>query len=189
MKRVLRFSFSSSQIVDDVSSGVALAFYERHIIGIRAKAAEDYAVRQDAGASHNETQCLVPAGPLLCVALEFCGARGRFGSRELVELVELALEEFFGGEKGLVIGNQGRGDGSAQSVLDHFAVFACAEEDADGRAFVRFPEIAVQGFEIKLHFAQVLGLEAFNLKVKSDEAPKATMVEEKVEVKVFSADG
>src|SRR5205823_2408937 len=79
--------------------------------------------------------------------------RSNFGSGELVELVQFSLEEFFVGQRGLVFGDESGRNRSGEGVFDDFVVFGGAEEDADRRAFVGFFDIAVESFEVELHFA------------------------------------
>jgi len=44
-----------------------------------------------------------------------------------------------------------------------------AKQDADGGTFVWFAHVAVEGFEVKFHFAKEFGLELVNLQVESHQ--------------------
>lgn len=101
---------------------------------------------------------------------------------------EFAAEERRVGQVGLVIGDQGWRGGAGECVCDPFRVFRGAEEDADEGAHVGFADTAVEGFEIEFEFAEVLGLEGFDLPFEGDERWQTARVEEEIEAEIFAAD-
>jgi hypothetical protein len=52
---------------------------------------------------------------------------------------------------------------AAQGVFHHLVVFGGTKNHADRRAFMSFANVTIQGLQIKLHFAEVLGLESADL--------------------------
>ncbi len=105
-----------------------------------------------------------------------------------IELVQFGLQELLVGKVGLVLGDQRGGQGAAEGVLDHFVVFAGAQEHADRWTFVRLADVAVEGFQIELQLAQMLGLELTELELDGDQAGEAPMEEQQVEREVATAD-
>jgi hypothetical protein len=69
----------------------------------------------------------------------------------LVELMQLPLEELLVRQRRLVFGNESGGDGAGQGVFDDFVILGCAEEDANGGAFMGLLHVAVEGFEVEFH--------------------------------------
>ena len=65
----------------------------------------------------------------------------------MVKLVELGLEEFLVREKRLVFGDECGRERSAEGVFDDFLVLRGAEKEADGRVFVAFADVTVEGFD------------------------------------------
>ena len=58
---------------------------------------------------------------------------------------------------------------------------------ADGGAFVGLLDVAVQGFEVEFHLAQVFGPELVNLEVEGHEALETAVIEQEVEPEVLAA--
>ena len=110
------------------------------------------------------------------------------GRKKLVELAEFGLEKCFVGEGDPILRHHGGREGSAKGVFDDFGVLAGAEENPDGRIFVRFAHVTVQGFEIEIDFTEILGLEAAGLEFDGDKAVQGTMKEEQIESKILTAD-
>ena len=108
--------------------------------------------------------------------------------RELVKFVELALQQFLVGQGKLVFRNQRGRQGTVQRILHDLAVLAGAEQHADGRTFVGLAHVAVEGFEIEIHFAELLRLKFFDLEVERDQALQPAMIEQQVEREVRVAD-
>ena len=80
------------------------------------------------------------------------------------------------------------GKGRAEGVFDDFVVLGGAEEDADGRSLVEFAHVAVEGFEVEFHLAEVLGFEFPDFQIESDETLKPPMEEKQVQTKILAAD-
>lgn len=85
-------------------------------------------------------------------------------------IMEEALEQFFVQKLGFINADERGRKLAAHSDFDYFVVFGFAEQDADGGIFVRLSDVAVQEFEIKIHFTEVFGFEVFDLQVYGDEA-------------------
>jgi len=107
---------------------------------------------------------------------------------EQIELVEFGAQEFLVGQEGFVLGDHGRGERAAEAILDDLAVLGGAEQQADGRALVGFAHIAVEGFEVEIEFAEVLGLKAPGFEFKCDQAIEAAMEEQQVQREILAAD-
>ena len=106
----------------------------------------------------------------------------------MVKLVKFGLEKFFVGQKGLVVGDEGRREGAAEGVFDDFTVLGGAQEKADGGVFVGFANVAIEGFEVELEFAEVLGFEAVDFEFDGDQAVHAAVKEEEIEGEIAVAD-
>ena len=106
----------------------------------------------------------------------------------MIKLMELALEEFFVGQGGLVFGDEGGRNGAAQGIFHDFVVLGGAQKDADGRALVRLSYIAVEGFEIEFHFAEMLGFEFFYFQIEGNKTLQPAVEEEQVEAEILAAD-
>lgn len=120
--------------------------------------------------------------------LEFLAMLVDFPDGQLVELVELGLEDLLVRQEGLVIGDEGRRERAAEGIFHDFSVLGGAEQEADGGIFVGFADVAVEGFEVELQFAEVLGFEAVDLEFDGDEAVQATVEKEQIEGEVAVAD-
>ena len=105
-----------------------------------------------------------------------------------VELVKFGLKEPLVRQFGLVFGNQGRRNRSAQGVLDDFLILRGAQNDADRRSFVGLADVAVEGFKVELHLPEVLGLELFNFEIDRDQAVESAMKEQQIDKEVAIAD-
>src|ERR1035437_9317242 len=115
--------------------------------------------------------------------------RGRgVGESELVELMQLAPEELLVRQRRLVFGDEGGGDGAGQGVFNDLVVLRGAKNDAAGGPFVGFAEVAVEGFQVELHFAKMLRLELRDLKIESHQALQRAMEEQEVEVEIPPTD-
>jgi hypothetical protein len=77
---------------------------------------------------------------------------------------------------------------AVEGVFDDFRVLGGAEQEANGGVCVRFTDVAVEGFEVKLQLAEVLGLEAADLELNGDEAVQSTVKEEQIKGEVAVAD-
>lgn len=73
------------------------------------------------------------------------------------------------GQLRLVLRDERWREGTAERILDHFAVLAGAEQHADGGPFVRLSDVTVHGLEIELQLAQVLRLELADFELDSDK--------------------
>src|ERR1039458_7477533 len=134
-----------------------------------------------------------PAGLGGLVRFAFCLLTSAFpldgvGESELVELMQLAPEELLVRQRRLVFGDEGGGDGAGQGVFDNLVVFRGAKHNADGGPFVGFAVVAVEGFQVELHFAKMLRLELRDLKIESHQALQCAMEEQEVEVEIPPAD-
>ena len=107
---------------------------------------------------------------------------------QLVEFVELGLQEAFVREARLIFSDEGRREGAAEGVFNHFIVLGSAQQHADGRTFVGFAHVAIKGFEIEFQLAEVRGLEFVDLQLERDEALQLAVIEEQVEVEILAAD-
>ena len=112
----------------------------------------------------------------------------RPGSNCWSELVQLGLQQLLVGQAGLVLGDQRRRHGPAQGVLDDLVVLRGAEQHADGRPLVRLLHVAVEGLQVELELAEVLGLELVDLQFEGDQAVERPVEEEQVEGEVPPAD-
>ena len=102
-----------------------------------------------------------------------------------VEFVQLGLQQLLVRQPGLVLGDEGRRQRPAQGVLDDLVVLAGAEQHADRRALVRLADVAVEGLQVELQLAEVLGLELADLELDGDQAVQAAVEEEQVEGEVL----
>ena len=113
---------------------------------------------------------------------------GRLRLGQLVELVELGLQQLLVRQPGLVLGDERRRHGPAQGVLDDLVVLRRAEQHADGRPLVRLLHVAVEGLQVELQFAEMLGLELVDLEFEGDQGVESPVEEEQVEGEVPPAD-
>ena len=120
-------------------------------------------LRAGGGVPSDLGACLLPAAST-------SSAVGSFGFHlgQRVKLVQLGLEQSLIGEARLIFGDQGGRERAAEGVFDDLAVFAGAQEDADGGAFVRLAHIAVESLQIELQLAKMLGLELADLELEGD---------------------
>ena len=102
--------------------------------------------------------------------------------------MQLVLQDFFIGQAGLIFGDDSGRCGAAEGIFDDLVIFGCAEQDADGRLLVGLFYVAVECFEIELEFTHVFGLELFDFEFEGDEAVKAAVKEEEVELKIAFSD-
>ena len=65
---------------------------------------------------------------------------------QFVKLMELGLQELLLGQASLVFCDQGRGDGTAQGVLDDLMILRRAEQHANRWLLVRFLHVTVKRF-------------------------------------------
>ena len=75
-----------------------------------------------------------------------------------------------------------------ERVLRHDAVLGFAEDEADARTVIGMAQDIVNGGQVEIHFPGVLGLEARHLEIDDAEASKLQVVEEQVELEIFSPD-
>src|SRR6266568_4771132 len=104
-----------------------------------------------------------------------------------IELMQLGPQQFLVREVCLVLGNQGRRYCAAESIFDHLVVFAGAEQNSDGRAFMRFADIAIESFQIKRQFPNVLGLESTDFEFNRHEAVQTSVEEKQINCKITAA--
>jgi hypothetical protein len=75
-----------------------------------------------------------------------------------------------------------------ERVLRHDAILGFAEDEADARTVIGMAQDIVNGGQVEVHFPGVLGLEARHLEIDDAEASKLQVVEEQVELEIFSPD-
>ena len=102
--------------------------------------------------------------------------------------MQLGLEQFLVRQSRLIFGDQCRRHGPAQGIFDDLVVFGGAQQHADGRLLVRLLHVAVEGFQVELELAQVLGLELDDLEFERDQAVEGPVEEQQVEGEVPPAD-
>jgi hypothetical protein len=76
---------------------------------------------------------------------------------ELVQFMQLDLQQFLVRQEGFILGDHGRGEGAAEAILDDLFILGGAEQQTDGRVFVRLAVVAVEGFEVEIELAAVIG--------------------------------
>ena len=74
-----------------------------------------------------------------------------------------------------VSGHSNGAASSAQGVFNHGFIFIPADDDSNGRVFVRKAFLRVERFEIKLHLAFVLGLERSHFEFNRHQGAQAAM--------------
>ena len=102
--------------------------------------------------------------------------------------MQLGREQLLVWQLGLIFGDERGRKRAAEGVLDHLAVLAGAEKDADGRSFVRLADVTVESLQVEFQLAEVLGLELTDLELDGDQAAQAAMEEQQVEREISSAD-
>ena len=73
-----------------------------------------------------------------------------------VELVELVLEQFLVWQMSLVLGDERGGQGAAERIFHDLVVLAGAQQHTDRRTLMGFPDVTIQGFQIKGEFPEVM---------------------------------
>jgi hypothetical protein len=106
----------------------------------------------------------------------------------LIELVQLGAQQSLVRQQGLILGDQCRRGRAAEGILDYFGVFGGAEEHADGGTFMGLAHVAVEGFEVELQLAEVLGLELVHFQFDGDQTVQTAMEEQEIEREVPPAD-
>ena len=102
--------------------------------------------------------------------------------------MELGLEQLLVRQSGLVLGHQRGRHGPAEGVFDDLVVLRGTEEHADRRLLVRLLHVAVEGLQVELELAEMLGLELDDLQFERDQAIERPVEEEQVEGEVPPAD-
>ena len=64
--------------------------------------------------------------------------------------MQLGLQQLLVRQLGLVVRDQRGRERAAEGIFDDFVVLAGAEQQADGRVFVGFLVVAVEGFEVEI---------------------------------------
>ena len=98
------------------------------------------------------------------------------------------MEQSFIRKLRLVLGDEGRGEGSAEGVFNDLFIFAGAEQHTDGGLFVDFFHVAVQRFEVEAELAEILRLKPSDFEFEGDQAIEAAVEKEQVEREVAAAD-
>ena len=73
-------------------------------------------------------------------------------------------------------------------VLDDELVLLLAQHETDARLVRGLPELRVDGRQVEVHLARVLGLKRARLELDDDEAPELQVEEQEVEVEVLVVD-
>ena len=108
--------------------------------------------------------------------------------RQLVEFVELGLQERLVRQPGLVLGDQGRGHGPAQSVFDDLVVLGGAEEYADRWPLMGLLHVAVEGLQVELELSEMVRLELIDFQLEGDQAVQCPVEEEEIQGEIPPAD-
>ena len=80
------------------------------------------------------------------------------------------------------------GDKVRLSAYSTTSLFGGAQQHANGRVFVGFAVVAVQGFEVKIEFAEVFWLKRCHLEFYRHQAVQATVEEQQIEREGLIAD-
>ena len=96
----------------------------------------------------------------------------------------------FGGEQllvrqlCLVLSDERGRKRAAEGVFDHLTVLRRAQKYADRRVFMGFAVIAIEGFEIELQLAEILGLEAVYLQLDRNQTVEPSVKKQHIEREV-----
>lgn len=80
------------------------------------------------------------------------------------------------------------GDSVRLSALNELAILRRAQQHANGWVFVSLAHIAVEGFEVEIELAQVLGFETVHLELDGNQTVQAAVKEQQVEGEITSTD-
>ena len=116
--------------------------------------------------------------------LEVMATPGRQG----VELVQLGLQQLLVRQAGLVFGDQRGRQRAAEGVFDHLAGSCWRRAARRWTALVRLLHVAVEGLQVEVELAEVLGLELADLQLEGDQAIEPSVEEEQIEGEVPAAD-